>query len=323
MKKIRWGVWLRSALLICTTLYALVLVGDFGYSCWVSQKIAAWESQQKYNAQNVRVGCEAYHRGAGEDAVLLVHGFNDCPRLWDSYVEELVKQGYHCRAMRLPGFAMPNEEYAKATLEEWVEAVREEAQALRESHGRVHLVAHSLGSAISLDCELQHPGTFDSMNLLAPLIAVSNARSPVLTTRQWQVVGRSLLIFTQSTYNPFPPDIKDPNAGDYPWRVPGTPRSVIAQTLQVSDKVRSLAGELKLPIMIVASEQDLVVDYDEARTFYDQVKSKKLWMAANESGHLIPIDQQRSEIVQALVAFWKQAVVESEAAPETTLKSEP
>lgn len=320
MKKVRWGVWLRGFLLICTTLYAVVLVGDFGYSCWVSQKISAWEAEQDYDEENVRVGCQGYSRGLGEDAVLLVHGFNDCPRLWDFYVEELVDQGYHCRAMRLPGFAMPNEEYAKATLEDWVEAVREEADALRENHSRVHLVAHSLGSAISIDCEIQHPGTFDTLSLMAPLIAVSNARSPLLTTRQWQFVGRSLLVFTQSTYNLFPPDIRDPNAGDYPWRVPGTPRPVIAQTLQVSDRVRPLAGELNLPVMMVASEQDLVVDYDEARRFFEQVNSEKLWMAANESGHLIPIDQQRSEVVKAMVTFWKQAGDDTEVASEAPPK---
>lgn len=317
MRKIRWGACLRGVLALCTTLYALVLVGDFGYSCWVSQKIAKWESQQAYDEQQVRVGCQAYSRGEGQDAVLLVHGFNDCPRLWDSIVEELVQQGYHCRAMRLPGFAMPNDEYAKATLEEWVNAIREEADALRKKHDRVHLVAHSLGSAISIDCETQHPGTFDSMSLLAPLIAVSDARSPVLTTRQWEVVGRSLLIFTQSTYNPFPPDIQDPQAVEYPWQVPGTPRSVIAQTLQVSDKIRPLASELDLPVMIVASRLDRVVDYDEARRFYERVKSEKFWMEANQSGHLVPMDQDRSKIVEAMVAFWKRTDDNAETTGET------
>ncbi len=317
MRKTRWGAWVRGVLVVCTTLYALVLVGDFGYSCWVSQKIAKWESQQNYDEQQVRVGCQAYDRGEGQEAVLLVHGFNDCPRLWDSFVEELVQQGYHCRAMRLPGFAMPNHEYAKATLEEWVKAIQEEANALRKNHDRVHLVAHSLGSAISVDCETQHPGTFDSMSLLAPLIAVSDARSPVLTTRQWDGVGRALLIFTQATYNPFPPDMQDPQAGEYPWRVPGTPRSVIAQTLQVSDKIRSLAGELDLPVMMVASEQDLVVDFDEAKKFYEQVKSEKLWMEANQSGHLLPLDQERSKIVEAIVAFWKRTDDSAETTGES------
>ena len=80
--------------------------------------------------------------GRGDDAVLLVHGFNNSPRLWDFIAQELAEQGYHCRAMRLPGFAMTNEQYARSTIEDWIEAVQEEVATLKASHGRVHLVAH-------------------------------------------------------------------------------------------------------------------------------------------------------------------------------------
>ena len=291
-------------LLTLTSIYIVLLVGDFAYSCWVTRQITAWESKQVYDEQGVRDGCQAYNRGEGDDAVLLVHGFNNSPRLWDFIAQELAEQGYHCRAMRLPGFAMTNEQYARSTIEDWIEAVQEEVATLKASHGRVHLVAHSLGAAISLVCETQKPGTFDSMSLVAPLISVSNARSPILTTRQWQWVSRLLLVFTHSTFNPFPPDIKDPNAEDYPWGVPATPRSVSAQTLQLAKQIRPLADEITVPVLMVASRQDLVVDFEASKRFFEEISTEKRWVEAIQSGHLVPLDLDRGEIVERLVGFW-------------------
>ena len=170
----------------------------------------------------------------------------------------------------------------------------------------MHLVAHSLGAAISLACETQKPGTFDSMSLVAPLISVSNARSPMLTTRQWQWVSRLLLVFTHSTFTPFPPDIKAPNAEDYPWGGPATPRSVSAQTLQLAKQIRPLADEITVPVLMVASRQDLVVDFEASKRFFEAISTEKRWVEAIQSGHLVPLDLDRGEIVERLVGFWDE-----------------
>ena len=68
-----WTSLCRVFLLTLTSIYIVLLVGDFAYSCWVTLQIKAWESKQVYDEQGVRDGCQAYNRGEGDDAVLLVH----------------------------------------------------------------------------------------------------------------------------------------------------------------------------------------------------------------------------------------------------------
>ena len=55
---------------------------------------------------------------------------------------------------------------------------------------------------------------------------------------------------------------------------------------------------------MVASRQDLVVDFEESRRFFEAISTEKSWVEATQSGHLVPLDLDRGEIVERLVGFW-------------------
>jgi len=69
----RWWLGLPAALVL------LWLAGDFVYSRIVLHRLARAERATRRDAEGVREGCRAYSAGDGEVALLLVHGFNDCP----------------------------------------------------------------------------------------------------------------------------------------------------------------------------------------------------------------------------------------------------
>ena len=315
----KFGIWCRRVLLIFVSLFLVVLIGDFAYSRWVNRRLARWESEQVYDDQGVRQGCQAFSKGEGEQAVLFVHGINDSPRLWDGYADHLSQQGYTCRAMRLPGFATRNQDYAEATLDEWVVAVGKEIDLLAKDHERIHVVAHSLGAAVCVRFESMKPGTLASLNLLAPLVEVSNRKSPVLPTRYWYQFGRVALIFTNTTYNPFGPAVNDPDSRDYPWRVDFTPRTVIDETFRLARENRGRAAQLKSPLFVAISENDDVVDADAARRFYDATQlENKAWCDANKSAHLLPLDLDRDHILKSMLEFWSQ--LEKQSGEETEVQ---
>jgi carboxylesterase len=88
--------------------------------------------------------------GERPGAVLLVHGFPGTPADLRPLGEALAAQGWTVSAPLLPGFGPGIVTLPGRRFSEWVDAVREELAALRAGHGRVVVVGHSLGGAVTL-----------------------------------------------------------------------------------------------------------------------------------------------------------------------------
>src|SRR5262249_15321002 len=144
--------------------------------------------------------------------ILLIHGFADAPTLYQRMAPALTEKGFSCRVMRLPHFAMPMDHYRRTDAAQWREAVRSELLDLRRRHARVVVVAHSLGAAVAVDSLPADPAAADAVVLLAPLLAVSDRRSPLLSPRAWQSILDHALIFVDRVGLPFPPNLRDPEA---------------------------------------------------------------------------------------------------------------
>src|SRR5687768_5379807 len=102
----------KMALTAILVFVGVWLLGDFLYSRIIAWRVARWETTIERHPNGVRVGCEDFTVGSGETALLLVHGINDSPAMWRKMAPRLAEQGFTCRAMRLPGFAMPLKDYA-------------------------------------------------------------------------------------------------------------------------------------------------------------------------------------------------------------------
>lgn len=308
-KRLRW-----FAAIGCFAYLALI-VGDYGYSVYVSQRVAAFESQLSFDANGVREGCEAFSEGEGSTAILFVHGFNDSPRVWDEWVAAGAERGFYCRAMRLPGFAERHSEYGRYSAEDWTAAVQSEIRSLRADHERVIIVGHSLGGALSLRAAFlaqdtqatdskDSSATIDALVLIAPAIDVSSARSPVLSTKQWHRVGSAVLWFTNATASPFPIDANAPEAAAYPYRTSLTPRVVIDQMMALFDANRKTPPMLEIPVFLAVSAEDHVVDNKAALAWWQTLEApSKTLITAENSAHALPLDVDRDEVMREMFAF--------------------
>lgn len=302
-KRRRWPRFLLAAIVIW-------FVGDFGYSCYVSYRIAQWKASVPWTEEGLAPDAAEREAGEGDVALLMVHGFGDSPQMYRKLLPEFADQGYHCKAILLPGFGKDVETYAASKVEDWLRKVEDEMKALKQSHRQVWIVAHSLGGAISINhClnqqDLESEAAIpDGLMLLAPAIEVSNQRSPIFPTRFWHEWSKYALPSTQVTCSPFPMDARDPAEQEREHRNIFSPRSIVTNTFTLIDANRGRAPELGLPTLVVLAEQDRVVDSAATADFYEQLgSSEKELLRLKQSGHNVPVDLEWKTITNAIKSF--------------------
>ncbi len=295
--------WLKRSLLIGLITVPAWVLGDFVYSRIISHRINSWEQGVERDADGIRLGCREYTLGKGPSAVLLIHGINDSPAAYGKLAPELAKS-FTCRVMRLPGFAMPVDQYAKTNRQQWIAAVDTEVAKLAEDHSQVHIVAHSLGGAVTVRYLVDRPNFNGKVVLIAPAFGVSNDRSPVLSTRTWHTVGSYLLWFTRITESPFGLDARGVTDEEYPWRTPFAPRTLFDETFALIDENRDRASDITPPLMMILAKDDHVIDVAAARRFYEEVPSEdKQIVLLEHSGHAVTIDNEWRLVAEEIAAF--------------------
>ena len=82
-------------------------------------------------------------------AVLFVHGINATPRFFDEYIAELPEL-ISVHSLLLPGHGGSVREFGRHSAAEWEIHVRTALEALRSTHERVYIMAHSLGTLLAI-----------------------------------------------------------------------------------------------------------------------------------------------------------------------------
>lgn len=295
----RWGIPLFIVIWI---------TGDYVNSRIVASHVAKWESSIQRNSNGVQVGAESKTIAGGPVALLLVHGFNDTPMAWQKMGASLVASGFTIRMIRLPGFGVPVDRMNECKWSDWTESVREEATALRQSHEKVFIVGHSLGGAVTIGAILDQPDLGDGVALLAPAVDVSNYRSPLLPTRYWQTIGHWLFLFTTIYESPYDRnDARDPAVRNPAGKPPFSTRNIVQQSIGLMDHNRYRAGEIRMPMLMVLTRDDRVVDWTAAERFYEATGSSfKRICFFDTSGHALTLDHDWPAVTQQIVDFIQQ-----------------
>ena len=280
----------------------LLVTGCATYSGVVAARWRAWERGVARNPDGVRAGCEPFDLGAGRTAVLFVHGFADNPSVWRPMAEAFAARGFHCRAMRLPGFGGTMAERRAVDAEGWTRALADEAAGLRRTHDEVWAVTHSLGAAVAIRHVLQGGDDLAGLVLLAPLVEVSDKRSPLLGARTWfRVLGR----FVPLAEQPFPEDIlKDAGPGR-PELERFIPVNVYHALFRVLDDNAGRARDLRLPVYGAVSPRDNIADPAVAEAWLRAATGapRLRLVRANDSAHMIPLDFDAGWIAEDAIRF--------------------
>jgi carboxylesterase len=298
--------WLRILLIAAVAFVPLHLLIDGIYAAYVAREARAWEATLDRDSAGVIAGCDTFDVAPSGDvdhdtAILLVHGLGASPRHFEFIAEDLAQRGYHCRAVRLPGFAEPVSKYSESTSHAWLDKVRSELASLRKDFGRVGVVGHSLGGAVTIGVLLDDPQAADFAVLLTPAVEVSDARSPVLSTRTWHEISERSLVFVEVLNSPYPLDCHDPERDDFPGRTPFTPKSVVDELFELMDDNRGRAAEITVPTTVVVAIDDPIVDTPAAERFYEELgTADKSLVRLDDSGHEVTLDWQWQKVADAI-----------------------
>lgn len=291
-------------------LYAIVtlvvcwLVGDAYYAKRTTARWRAWEAGISRDEDGIRTGCRAFSVGAGSTALLMLHGFADSPAVYRRMAPKLSEHGYACRAMRLPGFAEPMERYRATSRDQWKQSLRDELAALRHEHEHVVIVAHSLGCAIAADVLLDEPERAEGIVMMAPLIGVSNERSPVMGTETWFKLSERLILFSDLTQMLYPVNVADETLRGQILRDEFIPRPVYRNMFDTLNRIRADVRSFHAPLLMITAGNDPVVDNARAVAFFEDCSSQlKRHIWANRAGHAIPLDYGWEDVSSKVAEF--------------------
>jgi alpha-beta hydrolase superfamily lysophospholipase len=282
--------WFPGALTGWTVLAAGWLAVNLLFALWIGGRRRLWERGVQRGADGVLADAAPFTVGHGDVALLLVHGFADTPAVFRELAGALAAQGLTCRAMRVPGAGEPLAAAARQSPATWIEAVRTEAAALRATHREVWILGHSMGGALALLAQLDAPATADGLILLAPLIAVSSARAPLLPPRFWFRLARVALPLARILESCFPMDSLTRNGAAAGYtRDRFFPLATYVGLFALSDRLRGRGADLHVPVFAELVTRDRIVDTAAARAWLAGCPGSRRHLAILDGcGHALP-----------------------------------
>ncbi len=227
---------------------------------------------------------------------LCIHGFTGNPHSMRGIAEGFADAGFHVELPRLPGHGTTIDDMLTTGWVDWTGEVEAAYQRLASRVDSVVVAGLSMGGALTLWAALEHPE-------IAGIVCVNPATEPAPPEVIEMVQG---MLDEGTTIMPgIGSDIADPDSSENSYA--GTP---IAPLLQLMGGLGAMAhryGELRMPMLLMTSEQDHVVDPDQSRHLFAAYGgyARHVWMT--RSYHVATLDYDRDLIVERAVAFSREA----------------
>lgn len=261
-------------------------------SCAVfSYRASRWEKTVTRDPDGVLAHARARTWEGDGTSILLVHGFGDGPHVWNELGPPLASEGFHVRAMRLPGWNEPIEVKRTVTRDDWRNAVLQEAARLNERQRPLIIMAHSLGGCIVSDLIQAGRLQPDALVLYAPLFRVSDARSPLVSSRSWFQVGRKVLPDSFIIESLFDEQASTGTARPKSKRDPFNPKNIFIQMFALMDERAENPTTAPCPVLLIVTDQDKVINTSVALNWFEELDApEKTLRRESDSGHAMPLD---------------------------------
>ena len=244
-----------------------------------------------------------FFRSSDREAVLFLHGLGGGPYEFRPLADRVHRAGWTVRAIVYPGhdsksFMMPD-----STWKDWFGAARSAFDELKAEYEVVHVVGFSTGSPISLKLADERPSVA-SLTLLGPFLSVYRPPLlPVPPETLAQTLGKIISHVPRR-----PPAVRDLAVRKRLQKQLRLSRtfsmSVTRSALELIGQVREILPRIAMPILVIQSLADTVVDPNGARAIHETVAStiNRLIML-ERSDHLIVWDDEREIVFRETLNF--------------------
>ncbi|MCH8513788.1 MAG: alpha/beta hydrolase [Kiritimatiellae bacterium] len=250
-----------------------------------------WDRKIPRNKDEVAEFAAEFQMGNGKTALLMIHGFGDGPGVWKGLAAELANKGFHVHAIRLPGWGEPMDVKRDIERDDWLTKIESELETLQADHEQVAVMAHSMGGCLAGYLAQDGRLNADALILYAPMFAVSNARSPILSTRRWQAIGSAILPDDMVVESLFQDHARVGEPRPKHERDPFVPIHLFDVLYDLMDDFTEQEARVDLPVCLVLPGEDRVVRSDVAREWFEKLAAPaKTLREENEAGHVLPLD---------------------------------
>jgi esterase/lipase len=179
---------------------------------------------------------------------LLIHGLFDSPFIMKDIGLQLQRQNIPVKAILLPGHGTVPGALLHVDYREWLQAVRYGITSLRKEVEKLWLVGFSTGALLALYEAIRQPASIAGLILLAPPLKIRSLFSGIAGWHSWisRYWPRTAWLHQDSQ-----------ETADYA-RYFSIPFNAVHQVNQLI-KATQQAGTLRLPVMLVISENDMTV----------------------------------------------------------------
>ncbi len=239
--------------------------------------------------------------------VLIVHGFGEHHRRYDTLTGELTAAGHEVHRFDLRGHG--ESEGRRGHVDDFAEYRRDLLRVADHvaPDGPLDLVAHSLGGLIALDTALHHPDRFASLALSDPFLAPSSE----LPFYARPLANLAVRFRPGATFSAgIDPEglSRDSEAVRAYVADPMIVRRVtggwLLEVLAAQVRVRSRADEIRLPVLLLLGGADPIASVERSREVFERLGSeRKRQVAFDGFRHEILHELGRERVVGELLAW--------------------
>jgi len=210
-------------------------------------------------------------------------------------------------------------EFAAVTAQDWLDDAREALAVGRRIGHRVVLIGTSTGALLAAMAALE-----DNSSDIAALVLLS----PNFGLRDWRAkfisgpLGRALARFVLGKEHSFHPD----SIGHAEFWTTHYPSQAVVALMDLLNHARSIdLGKLKMPVLVIYTDQDTVVDVAAIRDRFDEIQAptKLIFDLPEASRHELTGDALAPETVQPVVQRILQLLADSGAGEDASSAHRP
>lgn len=266
---------------------------------------ARWDANAPRDPETgILIGAEELELGPADarSAVLLVHGFVGGSNNFGELPQRLAEEGYRVRAMRLPGHGTTPADFAATPASEFPLAVLREARALKENHGRVYLVGHSMGGSLVTLTAAMEP--VDGLVLAAPYFGVTHQWYYGLSPERWTKLTAPVVRWVYKS-RPFirvnREEAKD-EILSYVWIPAEGSVTLVHLGERASDPY--VLEQIECPVLLMHGTEDFAASPEAAESAFNQLAAEdKTLVWYDDSDHHLFWDYDREAVIEKTIAF--------------------
>ncbi len=255
-------------------------------------RIFIFKRRLRKNSYKIIKGAEPFYCGGNSTGVLLIHGFSQTPAIWREYANKLKEKGFTVYVPLLPGHGTSPEHLSITTLEEWEAAVDNAISVIKKKCKKVILAGVSFGGNLIISGVNGRNDISGIILMATPVMWVKRRRRMILFH-----IARQLKIFQKKNYlsnlKKFPA-IKQYITPEFTYG--SIPLRSLSQCIKGVEKTKKMLNTIHMPVLILQSQEDDIVDPRSARYIYDNIKSKIKKLVFIRNSYHTPIIDSKSHI---------------------------